>query len=207
MVAYGQGMTEQLGLRERKKAAMRATISQAAVRLARQHGAGYVTVDTIAAAADVAPRTVRNYFSSPEEAVLAPLFDQASGFTDSIRSAPADEPLWDVLQDASIAVLSGPWLELNDLIQSSPGLMAAFLATCEMAEHRMAEVIAERLDLDARQDPYPRLVAGVFVLALKTAIEYSAAGSNAMDLPTAVRTSIDMVRAGLPEPARVVSRA
>jgi AcrR family transcriptional regulator len=69
--------TARLGLRERKKLATREAIGGAAFRLAVQRGLENVTVEDIAAAANVSPRTFNNYFSSKPEAISALGIDRA----------------------------------------------------------------------------------------------------------------------------------
>jgi AcrR family transcriptional regulator len=58
------------GLRERKKAATRERISAAAIDLFIRRGFDAVTVADVAAAAEVAPQTVFNYFPAKEDLVL-----------------------------------------------------------------------------------------------------------------------------------------
>lgn len=58
------------GLRERKARQTRAAIHRAAWELASEFGVAKVSVESIAARADVSTRTVFNYFATKEDAVL-----------------------------------------------------------------------------------------------------------------------------------------
>jgi AcrR family transcriptional regulator len=60
-----------VGLRERKRVDTRNRIVTAAANLFRQRGLDEVTVDEIAAAADVGKGTVYNYFEAKEDIVVA----------------------------------------------------------------------------------------------------------------------------------------
>src|SRR6266571_4233345 len=60
-------MTQELGLRERKKARTRRHISETARRLFGDRGFEAVTVAEVAAAAEVAEATVFNYFPTKED--------------------------------------------------------------------------------------------------------------------------------------------
>lgn len=198
-------MRDQTGLRERKKAAVRSALTEAAIRLAIEHGVEQVTTDAIAAAADVAPRTFRNYFSSKEEAILAPLSAQVRSLADLIRARPAHESVWEAVR-AAIRTALDDWLgdlatlnQQHKLITSSPSLTVRFLGTCEEVERLMAEAIADRAGVDARTHPYPILQAGVVVLVLRTAMDLRHS-PDTVDLPGLVDRAFDLVRAGLPQP-------
>ena len=70
-----------VGLRARRRNATRAEIRQAALTLFEQHGVERTTVDEIAHAAGIAPRTFFRYFTSKEECVLFDLY----GFDEALR--------------------------------------------------------------------------------------------------------------------------
>ncbi len=63
--------TNEPGLRELKKQITREAIADAARQLALGNGLDHVTLDEIAHVAFVSPRTVSNYFSCKEEAIVA----------------------------------------------------------------------------------------------------------------------------------------
>ncbi|MDA0161456.1 TetR family transcriptional regulator [Solirubrobacter ginsenosidimutans] len=71
------------GLRERKKAATRAAISDVATRLFEARGFEAVTVADIAAAADVSKKTVFNYFPAKEDL----FFDAEDAVRDALVAA------------------------------------------------------------------------------------------------------------------------
>ena len=60
-----------VGLRSIKKQLTRESIADAALRLSLEKGLSHITIDEIAHLAFVSPRTVSNYFSCKEEAVVA----------------------------------------------------------------------------------------------------------------------------------------
>jgi AcrR family transcriptional regulator len=63
---------DEIGLRDRKKRRTRQAIRAAAIDLFTQQGVEATTVDQIASAADISPRTFFNYFESKEQAVSLP---------------------------------------------------------------------------------------------------------------------------------------
>ncbi|WFE22078.1 TetR family transcriptional regulator [Solwaraspora sp. WMMD937] len=77
--------------RERKKAATRAALSWAAIRLPVERGFDNVLVDDIAQAVGASARTFNNYFSSEAEAIASRHLDRSLRLADGLRARPADE--------------------------------------------------------------------------------------------------------------------
>lgn len=92
-------MTEPAGRRERKKAATRQKIADAALRLFLDRGYDAVGIRDIAAEADVAVTTLFSHFTSKE----ALIFDQdrnfEHGLTRAVTERAPGEPLIPVLRD------------------------------------------------------------------------------------------------------------
>lgn len=78
------------GLRERKKLRTRATIVDVAARLCGQAGYENTTVDQIAAAADISPRTFSRYFPSKEAVIGALVEDTSEHVAEALARQPRD---------------------------------------------------------------------------------------------------------------------
>ncbi len=80
-------MEAPVSLRERKKLATRRLLRRAALDLVAERGLTNVTVEDIAEAADVSPRTFFNYFPSKEAALFGGDPDRAAELRDARRDA------------------------------------------------------------------------------------------------------------------------
>jgi AcrR family transcriptional regulator len=97
------------GLRARKKAQTRDAIVVAAVDLFERKGYDATTIEEIAEAADVSPRTFFRYFDSKVEVIMSPK-DERDEFGQQLSTRPAEE---------------GPVEAMRQVIRTSLG---AFLA-------------------------------------------------------------------------------
>jgi len=86
--------------RERKKIAARSQILSAAIDLFSRRGLEAVTIDEIAAAADVGKGTIYNYFATKEDIVVAFMADLEARIAPAIaRFRPGARPVDRVLAD------------------------------------------------------------------------------------------------------------
>jgi len=80
--------------------ATRQEIGSVAFGLAVERGLENITVEEIATAANVSPRTFNNYFSSKLEAISALGIDRAVRIGATLCERPAPEPLWNAITAA-----------------------------------------------------------------------------------------------------------
>lgn len=99
-------------LRERSKARRRAAIEDAALQLFTERGFEHTTIDEIAEAAEVSPRTVLTYFESKIDIVMHGANASASRIVTLLGARKRDEPL---------SVTFEKWLRLEDEA-ADPGL-------------------------------------------------------------------------------------
>ncbi|MGA5704302.1 TetR family transcriptional regulator [Peterkaempfera bronchialis] len=193
------------GLRQRKKQRTRDELVGAAHELFLRQGYGRTTVDEIAAAVDVSQRTFFRYFANKEEVALAVLSDAEDHFIRCLRDRPAEEYPLQALRSA----ISEAWrslhatdrgpasvtaaLELIQLIESTPVLLAAHLRRTAAQERQVTAIIAEREGVDPAVDLRPRLLAAVFGAVVRTAHEAwgTAEPSTADAGPDSMITVID----------------
>ncbi|MFF3356346.1 TetR family transcriptional regulator [Streptomyces sp. NPDC002917] len=200
------------GLRARKKRETRVALSQAAIRLCVQHGWDNVTVDDIAAAANVSVRTFRNYFSSKAEAIAASHLERMLRIADELRARPVTEPLWDSISCAVQAqfVPQGEtgagsprdqrWADGLRLMLAEPALQGEVVKANATAQEELAKAIAERTGTDVARDVYPKLVAAVVGAGSAVAVERSLRADPPAPLALVLREVFDQVVAGLPAP-------
>jgi len=149
------------GLRERNKARTRQEIAAATLRLASERGLDHVTVEQIAAAADVAPRTFFRYFDSKEDALLADHSERLALLRETLRARPVDEGPLTAVRAAILEVVGDleeqrePMLCKMELMQVNPGLRAHSLERMGDMERTLATALAERTGVDPERDLRP----------------------------------------------------
>jgi AcrR family transcriptional regulator len=199
----GASATATLGLRERNRLRTRQEIADAALRLAAERGLEHVTVEQIAAAADIAPRTFFRYFDSKEDALLADHSDRLVLLRQTLADRPTTEgPLTAVR--AAILEVVGDLEEHRDLMlckvrltEASPTLRAHSLERMGELERTIAEALAARSGVDLDRDFRPFVIAGAVCTAMRVAIDRWGASDGRDDLTDMVEQALDLLDGGL----------
>ncbi|MDQ2815987.1 MAG: TetR/AcrR family transcriptional regulator [Actinomycetota bacterium] len=199
-------------LRERKKLATRRGIRRAALELIAERGFSHVTIEDIAAAADVSPRTFFNYFPSKE----AVLFGADPGRAEEVRAQlvhdmpghSALEVLRVVLAErarqlaAELAELGGDpvrWAAQMKAAHADPQLRAAQASHMAQVESSFASALAERLGTDPDRDPYPMLLASAATGVLRATMSFWASSGGGVPLEQLVDAAFRALADGFPE--------
>lgn len=199
-------MTMTLGLRERKKAETRQALSAAALRLAEALGPERVTVEAIAEASGVSPRTFFNYYAHKDDAILGISPDEPSDLLDDLVARPAGEPPLVALRAATLAA-AGRLEDQADqlwarhrLTQAYPALAVRRTARYAEVERELVEEIARRSGLDPDRDAYPALVVACALAAIRVAMSVWHEADRPAPLGTLLAATFDQLGAGLPPP-------
>jgi len=160
-------------LRESKKRETRQRISSVATELFFARGFDAVTIEEIAAAADVSRMTVFNYFARKEDL----LFDREDEVKLLLREALGDTPKGQSPVDAlrrlvdRLSAQKHPFARIDlqtvgfwHVVVASPSLQARL----REIEHEAAEWLAVEL-AGPKPDGLARLIAGMIVLTWRTA--------------------------------------
>ena len=150
--------TAQPGLRERKKQRTRELIAETARRLFDERGFDRVTVAEIARAADVAEKTVFNYFATKEDLVYWRLEAFEGELLAAIRERPPGESA--LAAFARFVLAERGWLAEKDpeirkgymavsrMIAESPALLAREQQVFERYTASLAALLAEETAAD-----------------------------------------------------------
>ena len=96
-----------MGRRERKKAATRQALADAALRLFLEHGYDQVTVRDIAEAADVSTTTLFKHFPGKEALVFDEDAENEAALVAAVRDSPAGQSIFAALRDFLLRGIDG----------------------------------------------------------------------------------------------------
>ncbi len=166
-----------MSLRERKKARTRSQLLESALDLIERQGFAETTINQIAAAVDVSPRTLLRYFPTKEDVIVSWVEECMGVFLSSLADRPEDEaPQLSLFASARalLAVYQARcdfFLVIERTIASSPAISARKLAMSSELLDKVSNVLRQRSPHSARaelaSDLYPALVFAIVRVAIK----------------------------------------
>jgi len=191
------------GLRERHRKRTAADLEEAALVLFCEKGFDAVTIDDIAAAADVSRRTFFRYFASKEDVILSDHPKRLDELAAALDRRPADESPLAALRHAIIS-LAGSYEEQRDhmlrrfrLMTTTPALEARSLCLQRNWETAVTGMLAARMGVDPAEDLRPGVVAATTMAAMRIATANWLALGGQGDLPKIVADALDLLDGGL----------
>jgi AcrR family transcriptional regulator len=187
-----------------------------ALDLVAERGFAHVTVEDIAEAADVSPRTFFNYFPSKEAALFGADPERATALRAHIVHDAPGETALTALRMALVSEARGVAEELDELggdpaswlrrmkaARVDPHLRAAQAAQLAYVECVVAGALAERLGTDADHDPYPGLLAGAAIGVMRATMTFWASSGGAVAIDHLTDLAFRALADGLPENSAV----
>jgi AcrR family transcriptional regulator len=165
------------GMRERKRTRMRLQIQTEAFRLFAKHGFGATTVEQIAEAAAISPRTFFRYFPTKEDVVLWDEYDPL--VLDLFRSRPRGESPFETMRAVVTTAVHGLWERDPELFRTRvrlfatvPELRARFLEMQAQGADEGARIFAEHRGLKGdRRELEVRVLSGAIQAAVNVGLE------------------------------------
>jgi AcrR family transcriptional regulator len=203
---------QHVSLRERKKLATRRLLRRTVLDLVSDRGYSNVTVEDIAEAANVSPRTFFNYFPSKEAAIWGEDPSRGLQVHERIMAEPAGTPILEVLRRVMISgaeavtedlkELGGEpteWLRRMRAFRGEPELQAGRAAQMARLERAIIEAVSERLGTDPDRDPYPGLLCAVATGTFRSCLAAWTSSGGAVPLNRLIDLSFRALADGLPE--------
>lgn len=169
------------GLRELKKQRTRAKLIDVAIRLCIEQGYDNTTVEQIAAAAEVAPRTFSRYFSGKEAVIVAILDEVADDVAVALSRQPLDITHYEALARAHLETFrsneygrpGGAAFDrmrlLLTILNSAPAIgLAPFMFRAHGYHHAEVDVAAERMGV-AVDHPAVRILFDTWAVLMSAA--------------------------------------
>ncbi|MEV4282062.1 TetR family transcriptional regulator [Actinoplanes xinjiangensis] len=194
---------------ERKRRLVAGELRDAALMLLATKGFDAVTVDDIAAVAGVSRRTFFRYFASKEDVVVRFLADMGASVVTELAARPRAEPPSAALRHAIWVPLAACTDRADHterarivvrLILDTPALHARWLDRQSRWRDALAAELAARHRLDPDTDPYPRMAAGMAMLALDTVLRQWQPGADEQRLAELTDQAFAVVAPALDTP-------
>jgi AcrR family transcriptional regulator len=195
------------GLRERKKAKTRRALEDAALALFIRHGFDGTTVEQIADACDVSPRTFFRYFSTKEDALFGDSREKLETFIDALEARPGGEAPLRSMRAAALTLMQTHEARRERLKARAQIVAATPLLRAHGSERQAdwnqaaIEVLTGRSSgtiADEGQTPLViRLVVVASTAAIHAAVETWLNDTTGVELIALVEQAFDLLAVGL----------
>ena len=165
-------------LRERNRKAAYTEIRDTAIRLFMDQGFENTTIEQIAAAVGMSPRTFFRYFATKEDIVVGDLVGLGEVVLSALQARPPQEGPWEAMVAALAALADAPEtprhaLETALLTTANPSLRARHLEKHVRWQELLVPEIERRMGIEPGPVPDPRAhaIVGACLTCLDTAME------------------------------------
>ena len=202
-------------LRERKKLATRRELRRDALRMIAERGYSNVTVEEIAEAANVSPRTFFNYFPTKEAALFGADPELAEATREAIVHQSPGEPVINVLRPMMANQAENGRQRVRGAGRRAAGVARpdagrpAPTRTCTpptaprwpRSNGRWPRRSPQRLGTTLERDPYPGLLASIATGVFRSSMSFWASSGGTVPLEHLVDRAFVALASGLPENA------
>jgi AcrR family transcriptional regulator len=191
------------GLRERKKERTRQELMRSALDQFAARGFEQVTVEDIAGACDVSPRTFFRYFSSKEDVLFAESDRSLIALLDALAHQPPDVPVLLALQHAVCALADNYEHQKIDVRLRHEIILATPALRTRVGERHQGweAAVIDQLRLTGHtagmSELDVRLVVAAAMTALRVAISHWSSESDDRDLTSLIDATYERLRQGL----------
>src|SRR6266704_4903540 len=188
--------SQPVSLRERKKRLAQATIEETALRLFQQQGYEQTSIQDIADAVMMSPRTFFRYFASKEEVLFGPMRAVLSdGLRFLQRVAPTESP--HAALRATFVYLASQYQQQRasfliryQVAMQTPSVASIYLYALMETEPAMCEALCSHLEAATNRNEIRFLVA-IYMTALRVALEEWLENEVQGDLISLLREYLD----------------
>jgi AcrR family transcriptional regulator len=170
----GEAPARRKNLVARRTERVRREVAAAAEDLFAKRGYDDTTVEDIAEAAEISPRTFYRLYPAKADVVVDMARTRFGDFVAALADRPADEPLLESIDAVLVAgfadVDPGQLRSFEELLARNPELGARLHERGSLQQSQLAEVVAKRLGV-APDDLRANVIAATIVATIRTAHE------------------------------------
>ena len=188
---------------ETRRAFAASEIARTAMALFADRGFHAVTVEEIAEAAEISPRTFFRYFPAKEDVVLLEQRRMQERLVDAFTARPAEESPITALRNAYLATSDVPANRRKAVLQHNrvrldvPAILARGYGEDVFGNDAIVDALASRMGVDPTHDPQPAIAAAVMAAAAATAFDRWLRTTGRGNPADAVGVALAMVESGL----------